>query len=100
MSAPGNAVKLGTAKNRPWLGANLQCISQHTTESAHSKSTKIDAFQQKICSYHNPSNKLHTPMAHQQHFHEQKKKKLLPFTCIRNKKNFVAVVKKMSFRSW
>ena len=20
---------------RPWLGANLQCISQHNTESAH-----------------------------------------------------------------
>ena len=20
---------------RPWLGSNIQCISQHTTESAH-----------------------------------------------------------------
>ena len=29
MSTPGN-----TAKSRAWLGANLQCISQHTTESA------------------------------------------------------------------
>ena len=24
---------------RPWLGANLQCISQHTTESAHYPAT-------------------------------------------------------------
>ena len=44
MSTPGNTAKLGathsniqTAQSivRPWLGANLQCISQHTTESAH-----------------------------------------------------------------
>ena len=43
MSTPGNTAKLGphtaTYKQhkvvRPWLGANLQCISQHTTESAH-----------------------------------------------------------------
>ena len=41
MSTPGNTAKLGTATDRqhkvigPWWGANLQCISQHTTESAH-----------------------------------------------------------------
>ena len=43
MSTPGNIMKLGTAHSniqtaqsiiRPWLGENLQCISQHTTESA------------------------------------------------------------------
>ena len=44
-STPGNTAKLGTAQQqhtdstklivRLWLGANLQCISQHTTESAH-----------------------------------------------------------------
>ena len=42
MSTPGNTAKLGgTHSNiyrqhkevRPWLGANLQCISQHETES-------------------------------------------------------------------
>ena len=43
MSTPGNTAKLGaihsniqTAKVvRPWLGANLQRISQHTNESAY-----------------------------------------------------------------
>ena len=42
MSTPGNTAKqeLHTAayrqhkEVRPWLGANLQCINQHTTESA------------------------------------------------------------------
>ena len=42
MSTPGNTAKLGaihsniqTAQvDRPWLGADLHCISQHTTESA------------------------------------------------------------------
>ena len=37
MSTPANTAKLGTAHSniqtaqeaRPWLGANLQCISQH-----------------------------------------------------------------------
>ena len=43
MSTPGNVAKLGPAQNnkqtakvvRPWLGSNLQCIIQHTAESAH-----------------------------------------------------------------
>ena len=46
MNTSGNAEKLGIAHSniqtlkqnkviRSWLGANLQCISQHTTESAH-----------------------------------------------------------------
>ena len=43
MSTPGNTAKLGTVHNniryckvvRTWFGSNLQCISQHTTESAH-----------------------------------------------------------------
>ena len=45
MSTPGNTAKLGATTQqhtdstikvvRPWLGANLQCISQHTTESAY-----------------------------------------------------------------
>ena len=39
MSTPGNTAKLETAHRqhkevRPWLEANLQCISQHTTESS------------------------------------------------------------------
>ena len=43
MSTPGNTAKLGIPHTatyrqhkevRPWLGANLQCISQHTTEPA------------------------------------------------------------------
>ena len=45
MSTPGNTAKLGATHSNiqtaqrgpsltPWLGANLQCISQHTTESA------------------------------------------------------------------
>ena len=42
MSTPGNTAKLGTAHSniqtdkevRPWLKANLQCISLHTSESA------------------------------------------------------------------
>ena len=43
MSTPGNTAKLGTANTgtyrqhkevRPWLEANLQCISLQTTESA------------------------------------------------------------------
>ena len=43
MSTPGITAKLGATHSniyrqhkevRPWLGANLQCISQHTTESA------------------------------------------------------------------
>ena len=41
MSTPGNTAKdphTATYRQhkevRPWLGANLQCISQHTTESA------------------------------------------------------------------
>ena len=43
MSTPGNTAKLGTAHTatyrqhkeaHPWLEANLQCISLHTTESA------------------------------------------------------------------
>ena len=37
MSTIGNTMKSHTQHKvvRPWLGANLQCISQHTTESAH-----------------------------------------------------------------
>ena len=42
-SRPGNAAKLGTFTAtyrqhnvvRPWFGANLQCISQHTNKSGH-----------------------------------------------------------------
>ena len=39
MSTPGNTAKLGATYRqhkevRPWLGANLLCISQHETESA------------------------------------------------------------------
>ena len=42
MNFPGNTAKLGAThsniqtaqRGRPWLGTNLQCISQHTTESA------------------------------------------------------------------
>ena len=49
MSTPGNTAKLGTAhsniqtaqSSQPWLGANLQCISQHTTESAHQHTTQM-----------------------------------------------------------
>ena len=43
MSTPGNTAKLGATHSNiqtaqrgpcPWLGANLQCISKHTTESS------------------------------------------------------------------
>ena len=49
MSTPGNTAKLGATRAatdrqhkevRPWLGANLECISQHTTESALKKCTQ------------------------------------------------------------
>ena len=36
MNTPGNTATCRQHKVVcPWLGANLQCISQHTTESAH-----------------------------------------------------------------
>ena len=40
MSTPVNTAKLGATYRQhkvvcPWLGANLQCISQRTTESAY-----------------------------------------------------------------
>ena len=55
MSTPGNSANLGTAHSniqtvhscpfvRPWLGLNIQCISQHTTESAHFANYAIQLF--------------------------------------------------------
>ena len=39
MSAPGNTPHSATYRKhkvvRPWMGSTLQCVSQHTTESAH-----------------------------------------------------------------